>query len=488
MWMILFKWVERGLGLVSTVLLVRLLSPEDFGMISMALSFIFMAELLAAFSFDVALIQNQSASVDHYNSAWTANVMLGGVITLIMLTLAVPITHFYHQPDVLPVICALSLGPLFSGLENIGIVAFRKDLEFRKEFIFQVSRKVLAFCITIPLAFLLQSYWALVAGILVSKLGGTLMSYWVHPFRPRFSCSEMRSLLHFSKWLLLNNLVVFFKERSSDFVIGRFFGPAPLGVFNVSNEFASIPTTEIGAPINRALLPGLAKITGAGTAMRSAFTNVSGLVALFGIPAGFGIFAVAPYLVPVVLGKKWLAGVPVMEILSINSSLLVLHGTIITALIASGKPKSVTRTNFLYLVILLAGMFSLTGRYGTVGAAFSILAACVLTTPVWLLQLRKYADVPLSNFFRVIFRPLAASIGIIAAVRWALPAYSADMPSLKAGMLLGAGVALGALTYGALIGGLWRLMGRPEGAEKMILDRVRQRMPAWFPVFGKAAP
>ncbi|MDQ3000599.1 MAG: lipopolysaccharide biosynthesis protein [Fibrobacterota bacterium] len=483
--MILFKWVERGLGLVSTVFLVRLLSPGDFGMISMALSFIFMAEMLASFSFDVALIQNQSASVDHYHSAWTANVMLGGVITLVMLALALPITHFYKQPALLPVICALSLGPLFGGLENIGVVAFRKDLDFRKEFIFQVSRKVLAFCTTIPLAFLLNSYWALVAGILVSKGGGTAMSYWVHPFRPRFSLSEMGSLLRFSKWLLLNNLVIFFKERSTDFVIGRFYGPAPLGVYNVSNEFASLPCNEMGAPINRALFPGLAKMAGQKDAMRTAFANASGLVAILAVPAGFGIFAVAPFMVPVVLGKQWLAGVPVMEILSINSSLLVFHGTITTALIAAGKPSAATRTNLLSVVIMVAGLFTLTGRFGSVGAAYSVLIACVASTPIYLLQLRKYVDVPLSNFLRVVMRPLIASIGIIAAVRLALPAYNTAMTSLTAGLWLAAGVALGTVVYGALMLALWYLMGRPDGAEQQVLDRIRTRVPAWVPLPAK---
>jgi lipopolysaccharide exporter len=487
MWMILFKWVERSLGLVSTVFLVRLLSPEDFGMVSMALSFIFMAELLAAFSFDVALIQNQNATVNHYHSAWTANVMLGGLITLIMLAFAVPIGHFYKQPDVWPVICALSLGPLLGGLENIGIVAFRKELDFRKEFVFQVSRKVMAFCTTIPLAFMLQSYWALVAGILVSKGGGTAMSYWAHPFRPRFSFSEMSSLMRFSKWLLVNNLVNFFKERSSDFVIGRFFGAAPLGLYNVSNEFASLPANEMGAPINRALLPGLAKMAGQPDAMRKAFTNMSGLVAVLAIPAGFGIFAVAPYLVPVVLGKKWLAGVPVMEVLSINSSLLVFHGTIITALFAAGKPSAATRTNLIFVVLMLAGMFTLTGRYGSLGAAISVLTACVLTTPMYLLQLRKYADVPVSNFFRVTLRPVIASLAIIAAVRWVLPEYHLDMPAFQAGAWLAAGVATGAAVYSIMMAGLWTAMGRPDGAEQQVLDKLKGRFPAWVPVLGKQA-
>jgi lipopolysaccharide exporter len=477
--MILFKWVERGLGFLSTLFLVRLLSPSDFGMVSMAMSFIFMAELLAAFSFDVALIQNQSATTDHFHSAWTANFMLGASITAIMLLSAAPVAHFYHQPGVFKVICLLSLGPLFSGLENIGVVAFRKELDFRKEFIFQVSRKVIAFSVTIPLAFWLHSYWALVAGTLASKLGGTVMSYWVHPFRPKFSLSEAPSLLRFSRWLLLNNFVNFLKERSSDFVIGRFFGPAPLGVYNVCNEFASLPSNEMGAPINRAVLPGLAKVAGNPSVIRNAFANVSGMVAALAIPAGAGIFAVSHYLVPVVLGKKWLEGVPVMEVLSLNSSMMVFHGTVITALIATGNPFAATASNGLFVVVLLIGLFTLTGRFGPVGAASAVLTATLVTTIMYLLQLRKYVYVPLSNFPRIVMRPVLASCAMIAAVRWLLPAYSIDMPGPRAGLWLGVGVAVGAVVYALTLAALWTVMGRPDGAERQVFSRVKGRVDSW---------
>jgi lipopolysaccharide exporter len=484
-WMILFKWVERGLGLLSTLILVRLLSPADFGMVSMALSFIFMAELLSAFSFDVALIQNQNATPDHYHSAWTANIMLGTFISAMMLALAVPISHFYKQPAVLPVICALSLGPLLGSLENIGIVIFRKDLDFRKEFIFQVSRKMIAFSVTIPLAFTLKSYWALVAGILASKLGGTLMSYWVQPFRPRISFVEVRSLMRFSRWLLLNNFVNFLKERSSDFVIGRFFGPGPLGVYNVNNEFASLPSNEMGAPINRALFPGFAKMAGDRNAISKAFTGAVGMVALLAIPAGAGIFAVAPYLVPVVLGPKWLDGVPVMEVLSLNSAILVFHGTIVTALVATGNPLAATRTNALFVIVMLTGMLLLTGPLGPLGAAYGVLAACLTTTPVYVFQLGKYVFVKAGELFRAVLRPVLASILMIGAVRFALPAYSLEMHATKAGFMLACGVALGGAVYAAAMLGLWMLMGRPDGSEWQVLSRVKSRVPAWMPVPGR---
>ena len=90
-WMVLFKLIERSIGLISTLILARILSPSDFGVIAMALSFIFFAEQLAAFSFDIALIHNQSATREHFDTAWTGNLLLGLSITLVMLLAAYPI-------------------------------------------------------------------------------------------------------------------------------------------------------------------------------------------------------------------------------------------------------------------------------------------------------------------------------------------------------------------------------------------------------------
>src|SRR2546426_328843 len=220
-WMVLFKLGERSLGIVSILILVRLLSPHDFGFVAMALSFIDLADLRARVGSDVALIQTQPAPDRHYHTAWTCNVLIGLFIFLLMLVAAAPITSFYAEPTLFWVVCWLALGPLISGCENIGVVAFRKELRFRSEFAYQMSVKLAGFVVTVPLAFWLRSYWALVAGLLASKLMGTIISYFAHPFRPRFSIAGAGALFSFSKWLLLVNGLAFLKERLTDFVINR---------------------------------------------------------------------------------------------------------------------------------------------------------------------------------------------------------------------------------------------------------------------------
>ena len=481
LWMMLFKFAERSLGLVSTLILVRLLVPADFGIVAMALSFIVIAELMTAFGFDIALIQGQNLTEEHYHSAWTCNIFLGLAVTAIMFAAAEPVAQFYGRPEVFWVVCALAIGPLITGAENIGVVAFRKELDFRKEFRFQLTRKIVSFAIAVPLAFWLQSYWALVAGMLASRLTGTLNSYQMHPFRPRFSLSKASALIRFSKWLLMNNMVGFLKERVSDFFIGRLHGPAALGLYNVSYEFAMLPTTELSAPINRALLPGFARMTSDPKGLATAYNNALSMLSLFATPAAAGLFAVAPYFVPVVLGSKWLEATPLLELLALNGALLFLHSSICTVLIGAGHPKSVMITNSIYVLILIMGLFLLSG-IGAMGAAYAVLIASVLTTPIYLFQVYRSIGVGGGLFLRAVSRPTVASLVMVAAVRGFLPDYVATEPVFNSAMWLGGGVALGAAVYLLTMLAMWIVLGRPAGAEQLLFEKVQNRIRArWAP-------
>jgi lipopolysaccharide exporter len=487
MWMVLFKFVDRGLGLISTLILARLLGPADFGVVGMALSFIFMAELLTAFGFDYALIQKKDATTEHYNTAWTCNLLLGLTIMLLMLASAAAVADFYRHPEVYWVVCALAVGPLISGAENIGVVAFRKELDFRREFKFQVSRKIIGFSIVVPTALLLRSYWALVIGILFAKLAGTVISYFMHPYRPRLSLARVGEMMAFSRWILVNNLLGFFKERSSDFFIGRAFGPAALGSYNVAYELSNLPTTEISAPINRALMPGFARMESSAE-ISDAYAVAVGMLALTALPAAAAIMVLAPFLVPLILGSKWLGVVPLMQVLAFNGALLLFHSSITAVLIGRGQPGRTTFANGCYVAVLmtmLAIVWLFWRDIGVLSAAYAALATSALCTPVYLWQIRSALGVSPLVFVRAIARPLLAAGVMALVVRWALPEHDLAMGVARTlGWLAGGGV-LAVLVYVATAWAAWQVAGCPAGAERTLLAgarsfwlRIRQR---WAP-------
>ncbi len=474
MWMVLFKLTERSIGLISTLILARVLSPSDFGVISMALSFIFFAEQLAAFSFDVALIHDQSATREKYDTAWTFNILLGLSITVVMFLLAYPIAQFYKQPELVWVVCALALGPLISGAENVGVVAFRKELNFRKEFLFQLSRKALGFLVVVPMALILRNYWALVVGILFSKFAGTTISYLMHPYRPRFALSRAGELMVFSRWLLINNLIGFFKERTPDFFIGRLFGAGALGTYNIAYGFAHLPSTELSAPINRALLPGFAKMTDSKEVSRG-YANALSLMAMFAVPCAAGLVVLAPYFVHTVLGVKWLPAVPLMQILAFNGAVLMFHSPVCSVLLARGYPQMPVIANGFYVVLLfslLTAMALSAEQLGVRGAALAALLSTLLSTPVYLSMMQRKLSISPMIFFRAIARPVAASALMTLVLDWVLPVYDRSMSGMFVSGWLFVGVGVGAIVYALALVALWVLSKRPNGPERMVLDRA----------------
>ncbi|MDW8356266.1 MAG: oligosaccharide flippase family protein, partial [Bryobacterales bacterium] len=186
------------------LVLARLLVPADFGLVAMAMSVIAVLDLLTSFSFDVALIQKANLRREHYDTAWSLHFLLSCSCSLLVVAIAYPTAAFYGEPRLFEVMLALALAWFIAGFENVGIVDFRRLLNFRREFYFLAIRRALSFAITIGLTFTLRSYWALVIGTVAHRLIGVLLSYAMHPYRPRFSFATARELFSFSGWLVFN--------------------------------------------------------------------------------------------------------------------------------------------------------------------------------------------------------------------------------------------------------------------------------------------
>jgi len=174
-WMVAFKLIERSIGLISTIILARLLEPGDFGLVAMATAFLGLLMLLTSFSFDVVLIQKLNPDRHLYDTAWTFNVIFGCVLAFMLVIAAIPLAQFYNESRLEEILYVLAFSTLLGGFGNIGPVAFRKDLQFHKEFYFQLAKKLIGFTVCMSLAFTLRNYWALVWGTFAGNMMAVLL-------------------------------------------------------------------------------------------------------------------------------------------------------------------------------------------------------------------------------------------------------------------------------------------------------------------------
>jgi len=471
-WMLLFIATERSLGLISTIILARLLLPEDFGLMAMATSLVFILELFANLNMDTVLIREARAERRHYDTAWTFNVLMATTIGLLLAGLARPTAAFYDEPALEQVMYVLALAAFVQGFQNIGVVAFRKEMEFRKEFRFLTGKKLAGFLTTIPLAFLWGNYWALVAGIVALRIAGVLLSYYAHPYRPRLCLAARHELFHFSKWLVINNVSNFGRDRSSDFVIGRLVGSQALGLYNIAYEIATLPMTELVAPVNRAVFPAYAKLLNDPAELRRRYLQVVSMVALVALPAALGISLTAKLFVPIMLGPNWLDAIPLIQVLAIGGGIGALQSSSWAVFLALGHMRTVAYLGIFSLVVMVPWLLVLTAWLGVIGAAWAFLSMIVALMFVTYTLLLRALGLSSLALLKTFWRPLVGIVVMAVAVQrlsadWTVAAELAD----QALRLTGA-VGLGATTYAGVVLLLWLLAGRPEGAERIVLDHL----------------
>ena len=478
-WMMGFKLLDKSVGLVSTLVLARVLTPADFGLVAMAMAVVAFTQLMSAFGFDSALIQRQNTDRAHYDTAWTFNVIFGVAAAAMLLVLAVPAAAFYREPRLELMLPALAFGALVGGFENIGTVAFRKDLDFRMEFRFLLTKRLAAFAVTVALALTFRSFWALIAGTITGKLMAALISYHLHPYRPRLTLAARADLLHFSKWIFISNLIQFLHSRSTDFILGRTVGSHGLGIYNVAAEIAAMPSTELIAPLNRAVYPAYARLANARDQLWGRFLEVFSIISLLAFPVAMGLYCLSGLVVSVLLGPQWQQAIPIMQVIGLAGLVGALQSNMYLVIVAMGKPKANTILSAGLLLVSIPIVIFASIHYGAVGAAYAHFVAALFGFAGIVVVFSRVTGMLKRKLFLVMWRPLLASSIMALILQQTESLLAANMPTLKPVMHLLALLPVGAFSYLAGIAALWYLAAKPASAERMltrfVLDRVRAR-------------
>nr|WP_274600036.1 lipopolysaccharide biosynthesis protein [Rhodothalassium salexigens] len=469
-WMVAMRWAMKSVGLVSTLVLVRLLDPADFGVIAMAMIVVGFLEVLTMAGVDLAVIRHENPERADYDAAWTLQVMLAAGIGALLLVCAPYAAAMFDEPKLVAVLRALALRAVIGGFQNIGVAQFRRDLAFHKDFQFNVYKTLLTSGVTVIAALILRSYWALVVGMIASQVFMVALSYTMHPYRPRLTLSRLGQYWSFSVWLIVHHLARFLNRRLDQFIIGNVAGTQFMGRYSVAFDVATLPTNELVVPMNRGFFPVYARLQGDPQALAAGFVRALSTVALLCFALGFGLFAVAEPAVLVLMGSRWADAVPLVEALAVFGVFLALATSVEALLMSVGRTRLLALfgiANVALLAVALAG----TVRYLDIDAVawarcWTALAALPLVYAV--VRLAVPVSVPaVVGALWPRFVAAALMVGAVKGVPW---------PDLAPIALLALQVATGAAVYGLATWGLWRLRGAPDTVEKSVLDRVSGRL------------
>ena len=474
--MVLMRLVIRAAGLINMIILARLLVPEDFGLVAMAMIFVGAIEALSEFNFDVVLIKNRDARRHHYDTAWTLSIIRGAVMAALLLVIAEPAAGLFDEPRLEPIIAVLSLSSLLLGFQNIAVVDFRKSLDFKRDFIFMAGDKMVAVAVTVAIALIWRNYWALVAGILGGKLWRLGASYVMHTFRPRLSLLAWRELFRFTKWLLLHNILLFARNRMDRVIIGKMLGPATLGLYTIAFDLANLVTTELMVPIRRALFPGYAKIAVEPERMRRLFIDIFGLTFWIGAPVAVGVGLVAAPLIHLLFGSDWSAAVPITQMLVIAGFIALLSSGSHPVYLALGRPELQTLIGGLSAGLLLPGLIIAVQAEGVVGAAIAVVLAQTIVALVDITLIMILLKLKLGELIGACWRSLVALGVMSASANLVIPGLPVNHGLAGDVFLLLSTVMIGGASYLLCSFSLWRLFGHEKTPERLIWQSLHQTL------------
>jgi len=467
--MVLLRLSFRLVGIVSTLILVRLLSPDDFGLFGLVTGASAVLDTLSQLSLQIALLRMREPSRAHYDTAWTLGLLRALLFGLMLAAGATFLADFVHDGRLQAICYALAAIIFLQGFENIQLVEYQREFRYDKVFLYQLVGKLAGFVIGLAAAYLLRNYWALVIGTAAQRLIVIPMGYSMRPYRPRFDLSEWRHFFHFSKWLMVTNALWVVDGSMIMFVLGRIVGASGIGLYQIANQIGSLPASEIGAPIRDPAAAGYARAVNSPDLMRQSFLeNLSLLVAVV-MPLSLGIAVMADPITSIFLGEKWAAAAPIMAycaLFALFDAIAHFPGALYIVL---DRQKALVYVLAVTLAIRVPAVIIAAKMGGMTGAMIALTASAFINMFIWNGFVPAVINLKASDIFRDTWRSILAGAVMTTAVYLMMNIFPVShyFPALVrfVTIALAGGVVLLVVQFS-----LWMISGRPHSAESMVLN------------------
>ena len=448
------------------IVLARLLTPEDFGLVAVSTALVYFLTVIQDGGLPQALVQRETLRPEHVSTALTTNAALSVVLSALLFTGAPLISSLLGQPDASPIIRVLASNLLFGALSAVPAAMLVRRLEFRSLALRRVLAKVAGGGSALVVAFAGGGAWALVAQSVVQRTVGLAVLWWAVPDRPgfRFERRAFRELLAFGSFQLGNSVLQAVIERADNFAISRVLGSAPLGLYTIAYRVLDILQELFGKALNDVTMPVLSRRQTEPQVHRRATLDLVGLVFVVAAPAFVGWALVADPAIVVLFGDQWAGAVVTSQALAAVGLHRVLTGNLTVAINSTGRISVTFRLKMLVAAASLTVFVGFAG-YGieTFAAAYAV--AVWSTLPVYVFALRRTLGIGVAELWPRVWAPLVALGAMTAAVGGVRT--SGILPDSRIVVLV-ASVALGGSVYVAAMAAL----------DRALLERVVRRLRA----------
>ena len=424
---------DRLLQLLKVIILARLLSPEAFGLLGIGLVTVAALRQFSNLGFDAALIQHEKDDVDAYlNTAWIIKIIRGIVIAIVTFLTGPTLAAFFGEPQAEPIIQLLGFTPLILGIQNPAVMYFQKNLNFHREFVYQVGGRLIDLLVAVAIAVTFQAVWALPAGIIAMNLSKAALSYGIHEYRPRieFNFDYGREMFAFGKWMLASSVLVFIAGQGDDFFVGWYFTATTLGYYQIAYRVSNAPATEITQVISKVAFPTFSKVQNDVKRLREGYFLVLQLSTALAFPMAAGIAAVAPQFVYIAFGPEWTTMIPMIQLLAVWGGIRAFGANVGSVYKSTGNPDIEVKLQAIKVLVGSICIFPIAAHLGVMGVIILLVCLPLITNPMHQYLLSKILDTDLWELIYPLIHPLIGSILMYLSVIWASSLLSTGVFSL----------------------------------------------------------
>ena len=435
----------RILAFAQMVVLARLLLPEDFGLMGVAMFAVGVFGVFTQTGVDLALIRRSDATRRDLDTGWALCVCRGGLLFAMAFLSAPLVARAFGDARAGPVLRVLSLVFLIEGFVNIGVVAFRRDLDFRRQTIFEQVSEALTTAVTLGMAFFVtRSVWALVAGQVTGVLAKMVASYALSPFRPafRFDRGAFRGIAGYGRHVMVTGILLFFLMQGDNAFVGRVLGIAALGVYALAYNLASLPASGISSVVGRVAFPVYARMQDEPEALRGGYLRTVRAIVLLTLPASLLLMTLASDLVRGFYGERWGPAIPVVQILSVFGFLKAFNTAPGSLLQATGHPERLERVMLIQLFVFAVILYPMGRTWGIAGVGAAVAAGNLLASLLVVGEVGRATGAGFRAHFGVLYPAMLPGITMGGMVVTATNALEGSAWWMRAGVAAGAGLAV----------------------------------------------
>lgn len=361
-WSAVTELLAKLVAPVSSIILARLLTPEAFGVITTIVLIISFADMFTDAGFQNYLIQREfsdnTEKNNHTNVAFWSNLLLSLLICSIIFLFREQLAELVGNPGMGNVLAIACVSLPITSFSSIQKALYQRDLDFKTLFLVRLIGICIPLLVTVPLAFITRSFWALLIGLIIKNLSDALVMTLRSSWKPVFfySFSILREMFSFSFWTLIEQITIWLATYIGIFIVGRYFSVYYLGLYKVSmatvNQFTTLITTST-APV---LFSSLSRIQDDDVEFEKLFLRFQRIIGAIAVPLSVGMFMYRELMVKILLGNQWTEATFFIGIWALSGSIVIVGQYCSEVYRAKGKPRISTVVQCLFILFAIPAL------------------------------------------------------------------------------------------------------------------------------------